>query len=110
MCRKLTYQSTFSSAKSVFFVPYESTAYSCARCHEQFAAWNEGLLYRSLKSTIQGKVCPTCQAPLREYLVAQGIPLLDRERTDFDAEMRAQGYDQVSTQEDVNAEYYDLFT
>lgn len=110
VCRQVTYRSTSGGAEITYFVPYRSTVYFCTRCHERFYAYGENQLYHNLKSTIQGKTCPTCHNPLRDGLIEQVIPLRNNERASFDEQMREQGYDQVSVTEDIYAEFYNLYT
>ena len=90
-----------------YFAPYKATTYSCARCHEQFMAIEEFILYHDLKSTIQGKSCPTCQALLRESLVEEQVPpFLPEARRAFDEMMSIKGYDVF---EDIDDQYIDLY-
>lgn len=106
----ITYGSAAGGPEVIYFAPYEDTLYECSFCHQQFAAWQEDLLYRKVREVRKAKVCPTCRTPLWQCLVTQGrIPWRYGERAELDKLMRAKGYSSISKQDDVWREYLNIF-
>jgi hypothetical protein len=107
----ITYSSLGAQPDIAYFAPYEDTLYHCTQCHQEFAAWQEDLLYRKVREVRKVKQCPTCHTPLWQCLVEQRrIPWRDIERLPIDEEMRAKGYAITTVVEEVVKEILDVFS
>jgi hypothetical protein len=107
----ITYASSSPRMESGYFAPYEDTLSICVVCQQEFAAWQEDLLYRKVREVRKVKRCPPCHTPLWQCLVEQErIPWDEAERRPFDEMMRAKGYTTITIQETVWKEYLDVFS
>ena len=107
----ITYSTPGAQPDIVCFAPYEDTLYLCTRCRQEFAAWQEDLLYRKIREVRKVKHCPTCHTPLWQCLVEQRrIPWRDIERLPFDEEMRSKGYTMSTVVEEVWKEFLNVFS
>ncbi len=108
--RTITYTNSTGMSNAVYFAPYEDTLYICRVCQQEFAAWQENLLYQEVREVRKSKRCPTCHTPLWQSLVEQKrIPWRDVDRESFDNAMRAQGYSIITADDETTREYPELF-
>lgn len=106
----ITYHSAIGKPEVTFFVSYISSIFYCSVCNEMFVEYEDDVLYGDLTDEIRNKICPTCHTPLPDCLQEQKIPLLIKDRSELDQKMLKEGYGDVSLQNDVYRQYYDLFS